>query len=261
MDEVVQIVGITKRYGPVVALSNVSFSLRAGEVVALLGDNGAGKSTLVKILSGALQPDSGSILIRGVKRRLDTPHVARDCGIETIYQDLALALDLSVSANVFLGREKVGRGFWRRVGWLLNDQMNDAAAAELNKLGIHIKSVLQECGNLSGGQRQAIAVARAVMWGSLVVLMDEPTAALGVEEQRRVLDLIRMMRDRGLSVMLITHNLQHATEVMDRVVILRRGHVVANMDKAECSINEIVEHITGASTIRTGAAYNNEGRP
>jgi simple sugar transport system ATP-binding protein len=248
MPAVVEISHITKRYGPVLALSDVSLSLYPGEVLALLGDNGAGKSTLVKILSGALQPDEGSIRINGVERTLDTPHVARQWGIETIYQDLALALDLSIAANIFLGRERIHeRGLWHRLGWLRKEVMSREAAAELSKLGIHIGSVEEECGNLSGGQRQAIAVARSVMWGSLVVLMDEPTAALGIEEQQRVLDLIRAMRGRGLSVMLITHNLQHAMEVLDRVVVLRRGRLVANLAKSECTVNAIVEHITGAA--------------
>ncbi len=248
MREIVELRHITKRYGPVMALSDVSFSLYTGEVLALLGDNGAGKSTLVKVLSGVLQPDEGSIRIEGVQRNLDNPHVARNWGIETIYQDLALALDLSISANIFLGRERIREnGLWRRLGWLRNEEMSRESAAELAKLGIHIGSVEEECNNLSGGQRQAIAVARAIMWGSRVVLMDEPTAALGIEEQRSVLGLIRQMRERGLCVMLITHNLQHAMEVLDRVVVLRRGRLVASLEKEECTVNTIVEHITGAS--------------
>lgn len=234
-----------KRYGPVRALHDVNLVLRAGEVVSLLGDNGAGKSTLVNILSGTLSPSSGSILVEGRPVRFHSALDARAVGIETVYQDLALAPDLTVWQNLFLGREKTVRGPLRLVGWLDRRTMMRQAAQDLERTRIRIGSVSSLCGAISGGQRQAVAVARAVAWGTKALLLDEPTAALGVEQQEQVAALIRTVRDHGLAVLLITHNLPQAVAVADRALVLFRGQLVADVSMTATTVEELVLWITG----------------
>ncbi len=248
----IELVDIEKRFGAVKVLHGVSFKVYPGEVVGLVGDNGAGKSTTVRIISGALQPDRGEIRLNGTRVRFDSPIVARREGIETVYQDLALAPHLSVKANLFLNREEVRPGLLGRLGFLNERLMNQEAVSKLNLLHINITSMNQAIRELSGGQRQAIAVARAASWGSRLVILDEPTAALGVEESRMVLDLIRRVRDSGVPVLLISHTMPHVFEVTDRIIVLRQGRVVASAVTRECTLEQVIMWITGAAAIHTG---------
>lgn len=243
----IELVDIQKRFGAVQVLHGVSFNVFPGEVVGLVGDNGAGKSTTVRILSGALHPDRGDIRIEGQSVRFESPIQARQRGIETVYQDLALAPHLSVSANLFLNREHVRPGLWGRLGFLDEQRMATDAVSKLGLLHINIKSLNQTIQQLSGGQRQAIAVARAASWGSRLVVLDEPTAALGVEEAQMVLNLIRQVRDSGIPVLLISHTMPHVFEVTDRIIVLRQGRVVAAAQTRDCTLDQVIMWITGSS--------------
>jgi simple sugar transport system ATP-binding protein len=237
---------LSKSYGHVSALDGVGFSGRGGEVIALLGDNGAGKSTLVKILSGVVHADSGTIVVDGQERQLTTPKEAREVGIETVHQNLALSPNLDVSSNLFLNREiRHGNPVLRWLGWVDEKRMRATSASVLGELGVKMPSVRQDVEFLSGGQRQAVAVGRAVGWGNQIVLLDEPAAALGVEQTALVLDLIRNMRSKGVLVVLITHNMQEVLDVCDRAVVLRRGRVAADVDVASVTGRDLVDHITG----------------
>jgi simple sugar transport system ATP-binding protein len=237
---------LTKSYGPVHALRDVSFVAEQGEVVGLVGDNGAGKSTLVKCLSGIVKPDSGRVVINGRNVTIESPKVARQLGIETVHQDLALIDTLDVTANLFLNRETVaGRGPLRAVGWLSKGRMHREAKQILDTLKINIPSVRHPIERLSGGQRQAVAVGRAVAWGQRIVIMDEPSAALGVEQTRLVLELIVTLRDQGIVVILISHNMQQVLEVCTRAVVLRHGAVVADLPTADLQPRDLVDYITG----------------
>jgi ABC-type sugar transport system ATPase subunit len=244
---VIAVRAITKHFGSIQALRGVDLEVNRGEVVGLVGDNGAGKSTLVNILSGALQPNGGTILVDGRVVSFGSSLEARRLGIETVYQDLSLAPDLSVWANIFLGREQTVKGPLRVFGWLDRRAMARSAEVDLERTRIRIGSVGSLAGRLSGGQRQAIAVGRAVAWGSRVILMDEPTAALGVEQQERVGELVRSVCDNGVPVLLISHNLPQVHKLCDRVVVLFQGRVVANLRPAESSVDDIVSWITGAA--------------
>ncbi|GAA0600131.1 ATP-binding cassette domain-containing protein [Kutzneria viridogrisea] len=237
---------LVKHYGSVEALRGASFEVSAGEVVSLIGDNGAGKSTFIKCLSGAEQPDSGEILLGGEQVRLDSPTTARALGIETVYQDLAVAPDLDPAANLFLGRELKRRGLLGALGMLDKAEMRRRARAEFSRLGVNLQSLDVPIGALSGGQRQSVAVARSVVWASKVVFMDEPTAALGVVQRERVLDVIRKVRDQGIAVVLISHNMPEVLSVSDRVEVLRLGRRVARFKAAETSLEELVGAMTGA---------------
>ena len=238
---------ITKLFGQVMALDDVSFEVSAGEVVALMGDNGAGKSTLVKCLSGALQPDEGTLEIDGEATDLESPTHARELGIETVYQDLALADDLSAADNFFLGREHlVKSAFWRRFGQLDTRRMQREAAEHLDRLAINLPSLNAPIREFSGGQRQCVAVARALVWANRVIFMDEPTAALGVAQTQHVLDLIGRVREAGLAVVVISHSVPEVMEVADRIVVLRLGRRVATLDPSTCTPDDVVAAITGA---------------
>jgi ABC-type sugar transport system ATPase subunit len=244
---VIEARGITKRYGALTALHGVDISVRPGEVVGLVGDNGAGKSTLIKILSGALEATSGSLLIDGRPTQLRSPLDARRQGIETVYQDLALAPDLTVAENLFIGRELKAPGPRRFIGTLDRKGMNEHAREQLKRLRIRIDSVTDRADTLSGGQRQAIAVARAVAWGRRIILMDEPTAALGVEEQQKVAELIDEVRRGGTPVLLVSHNIPQVHEICDRIVVLLHGRVVADLKSKDVDIEDVVMWITGAA--------------
>ena len=215
--------GIQKRFGAVSALSEVDFELYEGEILALLGDNGAGKSTLIKIVSGYYRPDAGTMRLRGEPVVFSDPHQARAAGIETIYQDLALFENLDVAANVFAGNETVGSGWRRTLGFVDFSGMRARAAEAVGRMAVTIPRVDQTVEAFSGGQRQCVAIARALLWGRRIVIMDEPTAALGVRETGKVLDLIRSTRERGLSVILIMHNIEHVMAVADRAIVMRQG--------------------------------------
>ncbi len=234
----------TKLFGGVHALEGVSFTLRAGEVLALAGDNGAGKSTLIKIISGVHQADGGAVFLDGRRMQFASPKEARDAGVETIYQDLALADNLDVCSNIFLGREKMRRG----LGFLpMIDRpaMREAAEAVLRSLDIHT-DLNRPVRDLSGGQRQAVAISRAIYWNARVLIMDEPTAALGVPEQRKVVELIRRLRETGVAVLFISHNLSDIFAVADRIMVLRRGVKAGERLTADADGDEIVRLMVGA---------------
>lgn len=238
--------GLVKHYGSVEALRGASFEVRPNEVVALIGDNGAGKSTLVKCLSGVQRPDAGEVLIDGSPVVLDSPTTARRLGIETAYQDLAIAPDLDPAANLFLGREIPRKGLLGRLGMLDKAAMRTRAVAEFRKLGVRLQSVDVPIGALSGGQRQSVAVARSVVWAEKVVFLDEPTAALGVVQRERVLDVIRRVRDSGVSVVLISHNMPEVLSVADRIEVLRLGRRAARFTAADVTLEQLVGAMTGA---------------
>lgn len=240
---------LTKRYGNVVALDGADFDLRGGEILAIIGDNGAGKSTLIKILSGAEKPDGGGIVLDGGEVSFESPNDARKAGIETVYQTLALSPALSVADNLFLAREIRRRGFAGKVLRMLDRaEMERQARQKLNELGLlTIQNIRQPVETLSGGQRQGVAVARAAAFGSKIVIMDEPTAALGVKESRQVLNLITDIKARGLSVVLISHNMPHVFEVADRVHIHRLGKRLCVVRPADCAMDDAVAYMTGAA--------------
>jgi simple sugar transport system ATP-binding protein len=238
--------GIVKSFGRVQALRGASFTVHHGEVVALIGDNGAGKSTLVKTLSGVLTPDEGEIRFEGRPVTIGDPHAARELGIETVYQDLALAPDLESSANLFLGREATRAGLLGKLGFLDKREMRRRTQEAFETLGVGVQDATAAVATLSGGQRQGVAVARAVTWAGKVVFMDEPTAALGVVQTRNVLDLIMRVRETGLAVVLISHNMPEVMEVSDRVEVLRLGERVARFTTADTSMEELVGAMTGA---------------
>jgi ABC-type sugar transport system ATPase subunit len=229
-----------------VALRGADFAAWPGEVSALVGDNGAGKSTLIKIFSGALQPDGGELFLDGRPIHISSPAEARQLGIETVYQDLALAPSLDVASNLFLGREARQRGLLGAIGFLDDRLMRKRAQEEMANLQIGLSSVRQPVLTLSGGQRQAIAVARAVAWGKRIVIMDEPTAALGIRESRMVLQLIKRIKETGVAVIMISHNLPEVFEVADRITILRLGRTVRQMRREEASMDDVVAFMTGA---------------
>ncbi len=238
--------GLVKSFGRVHALRGADFTVNRAEVVALIGDNGAGKSTLVKTLSGVYPPDAGEIRFDGNPVSIPTPEAARALGIETVYQDLALAPDLESSANLFLGREVLRPGLLGKLGVLDKVGMRKRTETAFGDLGVGVQDVTAPVATFSGGQRQGVAVARAVTWASKVVFMDEPTAALGVVQTRRVLDLIMSVRDRGLSVVLISHNMPEVMEVADRVEVLRLGQRVATFKRGEATMEDLVGAMTGA---------------
>jgi D-xylose transport system ATP-binding protein len=245
MQPLLQLQGVSKHFGAVQALSNVDFEVYPKEVVGLVGDNGAGKSTLVKIISGVSQPDAGKYIFQGRAVVVNTPRAASELGIETVYQDLALCDNLDVVANLYLGREPTHSTvpFLKTIDEV---GMEQGAARVIDELHVHIPSVRAEVAMLSGGQRQSVAVARAVMWHSQVVLLDEPTAALGVEQTRLVKALIRQLRERGLGVVVISHNLADVFDVSDRIVVLRLGERVATFDTRATNAEQVVAAITGA---------------
>ena len=234
-----------KHFGGLVAVDRVSLDVHAGEVVGLLGDNGAGKSTLIKMIAGVYQLDGGRLVLNGRDVSFSSPQEARDAGIETIYQDLALCENLDAGANIFLGREPV-----RRLLVVLRAVDRQRMLAEsrriLDQLDIRIPRLTRPIRQMSGGQRQAVAIARAVYWNARLMIMDEPTAALGVPEQRKVLALVRTLRDRGVGVIIISHNLQDVLDVADRVVVMRRGRAVGERLVAETNTSELLGLMIGA---------------
>jgi simple sugar transport system ATP-binding protein len=235
---------ISKRFGGVQALDSVSMKVHAGEVVALAGDNGAGKSTLIKTISGVHQPDQGEIFLNGTPIRFETPHQARDRGIETIYQDLALADNLSIGANIFLGREPMRKAF-RFLPVLDRARMAEAARETMARLEFHVTRLDAPVSAFSGGQRQAVAIGRALYWDAQLMIMDEPTAALGVPEQRKVIALIKALKVQGRGVIFISHNLGDIFAVADRIVVLRRGVLAGERRVSQTSPDEIVRLMVG----------------
>jgi D-xylose transport system ATP-binding protein len=232
--------GVTKTYGAVRALDDVSFEVAAGEVVALVGDNGAGKSTLIRVMSGTLQADEATVRFHGEESKLASPHDAAELGIATVYQDLALCDNLDVVANLFLGRE-------RHKGSLISEiEMETAAAGLLDELSVNVRSLRHQVGGLSGGQRQSVAIARCLLGQPNIVLLDEPTAALGVAQKEQVMQLVLRLKARGLGVVLISHNLAEVFAVADRIVVLRLGRRVGSFPATRDKQDEVVAAITGA---------------
>jgi ABC-type sugar transport system ATPase subunit len=237
---------MTKRFGGLVAVNEVSWDVYPGEVVGLLGDNGAGKSTLIKCISGVYQADEGEIYFEGRRSHFARPIDARQHGIETIYQDLALANNLDVGANIFLGREVRKSYLGGLIRMLDEPHMLRESRVALEGLEIHFPNLEQPIENLSGGQRQAVAIARAVYWDAKLMIMDEPTNNLGVPEQHKVLELIRKLRDQGVPVILITHTLPDVFAVSDRLIVMHRGRKVTEKRTTETNTQELVQYIVGA---------------
>jgi ABC-type sugar transport system ATPase subunit len=246
MEPTLSVKNLVKRFGGLTAVREVSVDLFPGEVMGLVGDNGAGKSTLIKCVSGVYQADEGEIFFEGARVRFPRPIDARKAGIETIYQDLALAGNLNVSANIFLGREVKRSYLGGVVRTLDEDHMLDESGRILDTLEIKIPNFRAQIEKLSGGQRQAVAIARAMYWNAKLMIMDEPCNNLGVPEQRKVLDLIRRLRDQGVPVILITHTLPDVFAVTDRIVIMHRGRKVAEKRTADTDSQEVVEYMVGA---------------
>ena len=238
--------GIEKHFGRVVALREGNFGLRPIEVHAIVGDNGAGKTTLIKIISGVYHADGGELLLGGVPATIANPREARALGIETVYQDLALADHLDAAANLFLGREELLPPPLSWLGFLDKKAMRRRAEDEMRRLKIGIQSVEQPVLSLSGGQRQAVAVARAIAWGNRIVIMDEPTAALGVRESQMVLELIKEVRSQGIAVIMISHNLPEVFAVADRITVLRLGRTITTLETSQTSLDAVVGMMTGA---------------
>jgi simple sugar transport system ATP-binding protein len=243
---------VVKSFGHVRALRGASFEAYPGEVTALVGDNGAGKSTLIKILSGVLAPDEGDVLIDGDPVRLADPQDAKRHGIETVYQDLALAPDLDAAANVFLGREI------RRFRFLHDHaEMRRRTAAAFKELGVGLVQDMREpVAAFSGGQKQSVAIARAAMWATKVIIMDEPTAALGVIQTAKVLELVQRIRDKGLAVVFISHNLPQVIDIADRIEVLRLGERVARFRRGETDVDQLIAAISGAYRNEPGRSGN-----
>lgn len=236
---------ISKSFGGVRALRNVDFYLGYNEVVGLVGDNGAGKSTLIKILAGVYHSDEGEIYFEGKRVQIDNPREAKNLGIETVYQDLALVNNLNVTDNIFLGRETISSGFGKLFQVLDRRKMNVQARQLLSNLGIRIESLKSMVEDLSGGQRQTVAVAKTLYLNPKVIIMDEPTAAISIVEKRKVLGFVKDLREKGISVVFISHNLEEIFSVVNRVVVLNRGVCVADCDIASTCINEVVKLMVG----------------
>jgi len=251
MSELLEARGIQKHFGAVEALRGMDLSVRAGEVVAVVGDNGAGKSTLIKVIAGVHQPDGGEILFDGRPVHFQSPREARGAGIETIYQDLALANHLNVGANIFLGREMLTR--WIGLFPVIDSKrINRETSRLLNRIESKIPDPRAAVMNLSGGQRQAVAIARAMYWKMKLVIMDEPTAALAVPEARNVLKLVKTLKDEGIGVIYIDHNLLLALEAADSVVVMNRGRKVYETRASETDQEELIRYMTGRSEVEQG---------
>ncbi len=245
MEPILDIRKITKRFGGLTAVDSVDFQMFPGEVVGLLGDNGAGKSTLIKMISGVYHPTGGQIFFQGREVTLQNPMEALKIGIETIYQDLALAENLNVYSNIFLGREKLKK-FLGVIDVLDHDYMRGESQKVLNRLDIHIPSLRNKIATLSGGQRQAVAISRSIYWDAKLLIMDEPTAALGVAEQRKVLDLVRTLKAQNVPIIIISHQMHDVFSVTDRVVVMRRGRKAGERIVKQTTPDEVVGLIVGS---------------
>ena len=246
---VLEVEGVTKRFGPVTAVRDVSLQLRSGEVLGLIGDNGAGKTTLVNILSGALKPDGGIVRVDGVERHFGSPAEARQAGIETVFQNLALIPTLSITENVYLRREICGPGIaGRALRRLHKAGMRRRVADGFERFGVSLPPLRTKVASLSGGQRQAVAITRAVLWGSHIVIMDEPAAALGVRQTELVLSLVERLKSHGVAIVFISHNMQHVLRVADRIVVMRLGAKVADVVVDErLTDHDLVLYMTGVA--------------
>lgn len=252
---ILQTKGLTKHYGGVEALNDANFTMRKDEHIAIVGDNGAGKSTFVRNITGVEQPTSGEVIVDGETVHFSAPSDARNAGIETVYQNLALADHLDVPANIFLGREEI-RFKLGPLSWLNKKAMQKRAEELLEETGIKIPDLNQPLAGMSGGQRQCVAISRAAGWGSKLIIMDEPTAALGIQETTRVENIIRGLKSRGVPVIIISHNLRQVFNLVDRIVVFRRGRIVGDLIAKETSGNAVVSMITGIDQdVHEGASY------
>ena len=258
-DAVLQLRGLTKRFGGLTAVDHMDLDVHPGEVVGLLGDNGAGKSTLIKMVSGVYHPDDGQIIFQGKEVRMGSPIDALQLGIETLYQDLALAENLNVYSNIFMGREKT-KPFLGFIQVLDHETMHTESSKVLKRLEIEIPSLRSQIKNLSGGQRQAVAISRSIYWNAKLLIMDEPTAALGVAEQRKVLDLVRVLRGQNIPVIVISHQMYDIFSVTDRLVVMRRGKKVAERVTKETTPDQVVSLITGSEEAEQISRAGTESR-
>ncbi len=247
---------VTRTFGSVTALQDVSFDVHAGEVLGLVGDNGAGKSTIIKIISGMFPQSGGEVILEGTPRHWASPQQALAAGIETVYQDVGLAATLSITANIFLGREIVQPGLLGRMGFLDNRAMARIAQADTAKTGIRLPHLETTVGHLSGGQRQAITIARSMSWARKLLILDEPTNHLGVHEVEELLRLIRHVRDEGVAVILISHTLAHVMAITDRIIVMRLGQAVAEHTTRETTTSAVVNDIVGASEAEIARSLN-----
>ena len=247
-EPILELRNISKSYGSVRALSDVSFKAYAGEVIGLVGDNGAGKSSLIKTISGVHAPDAGEIYVDGVLRHWKSPHDSMAAGIETLYQDSGLAPDQTIGSNIVLGREVKKKGALGRLGFLDQRTMERRALVELDKVGITVPPSKRTVSQLSGGQRQAVAIGRAVMWAKHVIILDEPTNHLGARQSQEVLKVIRAAREQGICVLFISHTLPHVLEVTDRIIVLRLGRVVRDSLTTDYTVESLLGTITGLNT-------------
>jgi simple sugar transport system ATP-binding protein len=246
-EPILELRNINKSYGSVKALIDVSFKAYSGEVIGLVGDNGAGKSSLIKIISGVHSPDSGELLVDGVQRHWKSPHDSMEAGIETLYQDSGLAPDLTIGSNIFLGRELTKKGILGRLGFLDQKTMERQSLEELEKVGITVPLSKRTVSQLSGGQRQAVAIGRAAMWAQHVIILDEPTNHLGARQSLEVLKVITAAKEQGLCVLFISHTLPHVLEVADRIIVLRLGRLVRDSLTTEYTVESLLGTITGLS--------------
>jgi len=254
-----QLSGIRKSFGAVDVLHGVDLQVAAGEVIGLVGDNGAGKSTLMKTITGIYRADAGSITFAGRDILPLDPGARRELGIEMIYQDLSLAKQQDVAANIFLGREPTKKLFGLFPGFVDKAQMDREAARMIARLGAHLPAISRSVGSFSGGQQQTVAIARALTFNPKLVIMDEPTAALAVREVQSVLDLIRRLRSEGIAVILISHRLNDVLSVTDRIVVLRQGRATADLQTAKTTMNEVVSNIVGGGDTAAAAAHEQRG--
>ncbi|MBN2554275.1 MAG: sugar ABC transporter ATP-binding protein [Spirochaetales bacterium] len=247
-EAMLEVRGLTKRFGGLTAVDRMDMQVFPGEVVGLLGDNGAGKSTLIKMVSGVYHPDEGQIFFEGKEVRMSSPADALELGIETLYQDLALAENLDVFSNIFMGRERTKR-FLGLIPVLDHETMHEESKKVLNRLEIEIPSLRNLIKTLSGGQRQAVAIGRSIYWNAKLLIMDEPTAALGVAEQRKVLDLVRLLRSQNIPIIIISHQMYDIFSVTDRLVVMRRGKKVAERITEQTNTDEVIGLITGSEEV------------
>lgn len=253
METILKVEGISKNFGSIIALHDVSFEIYQNEIVGLVGDNGAGKSTLIKIISGNFPPDMGNIYLKGAKVNFKSTMDAKKLGIETVYQDLSLCSNLNSVSNLFIGREIYNNFLGLKI--LQKGKMEQKTIEILKKMEINLPSVKEKVEFLSGGQRQAVSLGRFVGWGENLALLDEPTAALGVRETKKVLELILKIKvEKKMSIILISHNLQHVFEVADRIIVLRLGEIAGIREKKSTNPDEIVSLMTGAIGIKTNKA-------
>ncbi len=252
---ILEVKKINKHFGGIKAVDDVDFKLYKGEIIAIVGDNGAGKSTLIKMISGVYKRDSGEIFINGKKANIENTIDAHNYGIETVYQDQGLVPNFNASLNLFLGREKVFNNFLGKIFRLVDYRyMRKETKKMLDMVGITIKDMYSDVESFSGGQKQAVVVGRAVYWGGKIIIFDEPTNNLGVKEERRVIELIKKLREQyGISIIIISHNIAHVFELVDRIIVLRNGKKVGERLKKETSTNEIISMITGVSAEEIGA--------